>query len=324
MPFLRTTLCGWVLSLALAAAAGASQSLALMPVSGSNVHQGYLEAAGDVLRGHLAATGKYEVIAVPGPVSRTEISKADAIAQARAAGAELAMVLHIARLGSSAQVRASVYEVSSGDVAYADQLRAASPDDLDPVLSRLVTGMLTGSRARQSGDIYSVTGSEADPLLKRDATGVWGIKLGFSQVRNRPQGSSGSATAPGAALFWLYDVRNFLAEVELGFHNGQDATDSYLGLGVFRPLGDEATSPYVGGGMRYVGADNDDDSSTDSGIQIYAGAGVLFGRMSSVQVLGDLSFYVNTFGEGPGHIPFGVDGERRKAFGVIVNLGIGF
>ncbi|HEY0714306.1 MAG TPA: hypothetical protein VGF45_16610, partial [Polyangia bacterium] len=74
------------------AVAAPQQKVALLPMSGTNVHPGYLDAGRDILKDHLLATGRYHVVTVPGAATGTEVGGDEAIARARDAGAELAIV----------------------------------------------------------------------------------------------------------------------------------------------------------------------------------------------------------------------------------------
>ena len=317
----RTTAAMCLALLLTALRAGATTlTVAVLPASGSNVHEGYLQAAGDVLRGHLLASGAFEVRMVPGEVSRSEVDAAQAVAAGHAAETDLALVLHVARLRTTAQVRVTVYRVDTGEVAHADQLKAGSPDDLDAVLARLVAGLVTGEKARGSADIYTVTEAESDPLLRLGVTGVWGLKLGYMVAS-----AGDTQTMPGLSVFWLYDARTFLAEIDVGFHNGDSgAADSFVGLGLYYPHRPADTTPFVGGGLRYGGGNYDGHPGSGSGIQLFGTAGMLFGRTSSVQVRGDVSVFYNTFAgkaERRWYDDTGVDEDAAR--GILLKVGIG-
>lgn len=291
-----------------------AERVALLPASGVNVHEGYLAASHAVARGHLETSG-YEVVPVPGQHATGEPSANDAIMSARQMGARYAVVVHIARLGSAAKVKLTAYDAATGQVAYRDQLDAGTPDDMDPVLARLVKGMATGKPARDTADINTVTEKEADPLRKRRATSVFGLRIGVVIPATRPE--SGKETGiPGMGIFWLYDVRSFLAEVAFDFHAKDGEGDFTIGIGAYYPFSKENTSFYAGGGLRYGSADYG-DSSMSSGISAYGGLGVLLGRLSTVQIRGEVDYFVNLFQDGE-------DGYESNSSGVLLNVGVGF
>lgn len=300
--------------LALPAVAGAER-VVVTPASGINIHMGYLEAAQDVFRTHLIDTGRYDVVLVQAAPGKYEVSASEAIRMAREAGAGLAAVVHVTRLGETARVRLTVYSAATGQAVHRDQLAAATPDDIDPVLARLARGLATGKSAKDTADIETVTQRESDPLLKVAATSTFGVKLGFVA----PQNTVGDSVnfVPGGSLFWFYDVRTFLAEIDFGFHNKDDFTDVWLGLGTYYPLDRGNVSPYLGGGLKWIASAYGGDG--ESGIQLFGTAGVLIGRLSTVQLRGELQYYVNTFAESD----YDKGDAESYSHGLIFNVGIG-
>lgn len=304
-----------VATLCVTSLAGA-ETLAVLPVSGVNVHEGTLEAAQDVLRGELQRRG-VGTMAIPGAPERFEPDGAAAAQRAAGAGADGAAVLHVTRLGSTARLRLSVYG-AAGQLRFADELPAATPDDMHAVIARLARAYTSGEPARDNAELGTVTAAESAPVLRRRATSTWGLLLGSVIPVNVDGGM-----APGGSLFWLYDARRFLAEVAIGIHSGDEVHDVSVGLGVYAPFGSEDTTPYVGGGLRWAAASyTGAGADGDSGLVLYAAAGVLLGRLSSVQIRAQAEYFVNTFSE-----PVWVDGAATRevrAHGVVLGLGIGF
>ncbi len=288
----HVVLAGLLVTLA-PAVAGAADTIAVLPVSGINVHPGYLDAAQALLKRNLARTGRYTVVSVAGQAA-AEPSGAQAAQAAQAAGASLAAALQVTRLQNRAEVHLSVYRVPDGALVHEDQLGAASPDDLDAVLARLADGLASGRPARSNANIETVTEREAMPHLKRHATHVVGLALGGLVVANRA-GSDGNPAVPGGSLFWLYDARSYLAEVSL-FLSGKDGAGAGgIRLGAYYPFGSENMTPYVGGGLQWMGTRF--GGAGASGLAPYVAGGILLGRLSTVQVRGELGYFVTTFGE---------------------------
>jgi hypothetical protein len=294
--------------------------VAVLPPSGVGVHDEHLLAAQDLLVSHLRATKRFHAFVVPGEVGRYEPRAQDAIAAAQQSGAEYAAVVHVTRLGSSARVRLSVYPVS-GATVWHDELAAAGPDDIDAVLNRMAVGFASGKPARDTADIETVTEKEQEPLKKRTATNTWGLKLGMAapvvdgEIRNMT----------GAAVFWLYDLRTFMAEVDLGFHSGDDASDLYVGINGYYPFSRGNTSPYLGGGVRLQASDY--GASDGGGLAVLGSAGVLFGRLSSVQLRADLSYMLTTYEVDSYSYDSNGNYSRQSnglAHGIVGSIGIGF
>ena len=80
---------------------------------------------------------------------------------------------------------------------------------------------------------------------------------------------------------------------------GSDYSYAELSLGALYPLADDDTTPYFGGGLSLSGVGNDVEGETDegsaSGLGLYASAGVILGRSSSVSIRPELSYLVTSY-----------------------------
>ncbi len=307
-------------------AARAADTLAVLPVSGINVHPGYLDAAQALLKRSLARTGRFTVVSIAGQAA-AEPGGAEAAQAAQGLGASLVAVAQVTRLQNRAEVHLAVYRVPGGALVHEDQLGAASPDDLDAVLVRLADGLASGRPARANANIETVTEREAMPHLKRHATHVVGIALGGMVVANRA-GSAGNPAIPGGSLFWLYDARSYLAEVSL-FLGGKDGAGAGgIRLGAYYPFGSDNTTPYLGGGLQWMGTRF--GGAGASGLAPYVAGGILLGRLSTVQVRGEVGYFVTTFSEKED----GYYDSQRNAYveptgshvshGLMLSAGLGF
>lgn len=299
------------------------ERVALLPASGTNVHEGYLQAAQDFLRAHLETTGTFQVFMVPGKVGANEVQPYEAAGRGKELGADLAVVLHIARLGNTARCRLAVYDTQTATLIHLDEMAAGSPDDLDKVLKRLAQGMATGRRAADSAEIDSVTDQEAEALLKMTATSLFGIKI--SAVTPVSRAGEGESAIPGAGVYWMYDARTFLAEVAFDFHyrsieDGDSNHDYSFGLGAYYPFSRANTAPYAGLAVRYGRAayTNGQEASGGTGVSLHLTGGLLIGRLSNVQLRGEASLFVNTFDETDEM------GNTSRANGIVVSAGLGF
>jgi hypothetical protein len=321
-------------------AGGPPQKVALLPMSGTNVHPGYLDAGRDIMKDHLLATGRFQVITVPGESGNQELSGDQAVALGRQAGADLALVTHLTRLGGTGRVRLMAYRIADGAIAHADSIAfSGGPDDLDPALRRLAMGLATGKRADQTAEIDSVTQKDADPYLKQEATRVFGLRLGTLVPLSRPGGRDPKAY-PGIGIFWMYDARSFIGEVALDLNLGNGGNDDpsengngggfSVGIGGYYPFSRGNLTPYVGGTVAYAFA-NQFGGAGANGIRITPSFGVLFGRLSTVQFRGEIGYFVNTFGErsysfvsGPNQTVTPDSSSSRVAHGPTLGIGIGF
>jgi hypothetical protein len=299
-------------------ASAAGEKLALLPVSGVNIHPGYLDAARDLLKDHLMGTGRFAVVSVPGQPADHEYTAQEAVDLARPAQAEVVLVAHIVHLSGTSRVRVTVFRSSDSSIVHSDSMvTSGGPDDLDPVLHRLAVAFATGKPVTQTSDIETVTQKEADPYLKQTATRVFGLRLGAVVPFNRPVGDA--ATATGLGLFWLYDAREFMAEIWVDFYRGssQDITTFDVGIGGYYPFTRANVTPYVGGGAAWSA--NSQGSESASGLRMNTALGMLVGRLWTVQFRAEVGYFLNTFSErGP------LGGPAHYSHGPMLTLGLGF
>jgi hypothetical protein len=281
------------------------EKVALMPITGTNVHPGYLDAARDILKDHLLSTGRYNVVSVVGESGSTEASAEQAVARGRESGAALAIVVHLARLSGTGRVRLVAYRVASGEMAHA------------------AVGLATGKQAGQTADIESVTQKDSDPYLKQTATKMFGLRLGTMVAFNRP--TAETAAIPGIGVFWMYDARSFLGEVALDVYGSDAGSGFSVGLGGYYPFSRNNFTPYIGTAVSYSIFDLGGEGA--NGIRIAPVFGALFGRLSTVQFRGEVGYFFNTFGERPEPPPGAQTAASTKRYyghGPQFTIGLGF
>jgi hypothetical protein len=271
----------------LALPARAAEVMGLLPATGANVDPGTLEAARDVLRGHLEKTGR-EVRLCPADATR-EATPAEAAAAAQAVGASRAAVLRLSQLGSVLRVRLAVYEVPGGRLLHADDMAGATSADIDPALQRLAQGYAAGAPAAAVAHIDTVTDKEARAQNRITATRSFGVRLGAIT----PLNPGGQGTGAGGGIFWQYDARRFLVDVSIDLFSGDHYHDTAVGFGAYLPLTDADFAPYLGGGLKY--ASTAFLSSWNAGLQPYLAGGVIFGRISTVQIRGEVNYFHDLF-----------------------------
>jgi hypothetical protein len=264
-----------------------AEVIGLLPVTGANVDPGTLEAARDVLRGHLEATGRQVRLAAGDPVR--EPTPPEAAAAAQAVGASRAAVLRLSRLGSVLRARLAVYEVPGGRQLHFDDMPAGSPNDIDPVLQRLAQGYAAGSRAAAVAEIDTVTDKEASPLNRIPASKGFGLRLGGIT----PIVPGGSESGTGGGFFWQYDARTYFVDVSFDGFWGRHYHDVSTGFGAYLPLLRGNMTPYLGAGLRYGWARFEGDWS--SGLQPQASFGLMLGRLTTVQIRAEVTWFYATF-----------------------------
>jgi hypothetical protein len=291
--------------------------VAVTPVSGVNLHEAYLDAIQELLRGQLGRSRKHQVVVLDGAHGKRELDGIEAVSLARAQAAELVAVAHVTRLSSTARVRLTVYETQKASTLFTDELPAASPDDIDTVLERLTTAFATGKPARESASLETVTDREAYAFRKRTATSVWGLSLSGMRAVNT-EAPNGQGFLAGFGVFWLYDMRSFLADVTVQLFPSNDQTRFAVGLAAYHPFSRSDTTYYAGGGATYTLADDN-----GNGLSLRATGGALIGRLMDVQLRGELSYFVDTFRGRIRHLDR-PDQYTAFAHGPLFTLGLGF
>ena len=276
------------------AAVAAGRVVAVLPPTGDNVAPAILSASAELLKDHLQRTGAYTVVAAAGSPTGQEPTGVEAAEQARALGAEQAIVLRVTHFGTSARIRLTAYSAANGQTIYWDStVISGGPDELDSIIQRLVHAMRIGKPVRESAEIDTVSDKEMQTLNRRTANKSFGVHL-FTLLPFNTVGGSFSAV-PGGGIFWLYDARSWMADIalDIGGHNGR----AYYAaaIGGYYPLLREDFTPYFGGVVRWAYMDL--GGAGAGGITFQPTAGILLGRLSSVQLRAEAGYFVNSFAE---------------------------
>jgi hypothetical protein len=309
------------------------QVVAVFPPSGDNVAPDLLRAARDILKDYLQRAGTYTVVEPPAapppagpaaaPLSADEPTPVQAAQTASALGADIAVVLRITHFGNSARIRLTSYAAGTAQVVYWDSILInGGPDEMDVAIQRLVHGMQVGKPVRESAELETVTDRETQTLNRREANKSFGVHL-FTLLPTSSAGSSFTAV-PAGGIFWLYDARSWMADISLdiGGHSGTTLVDA--AIGGYYPFLREDFTPYIGGVVRW--ADMNLGGQGASGLSFQPTAGILLGRLSSVQMRGEVGYFFNTFGElGPPDPTTGaVSTHTNYGQGFVISLGLGF
>jgi hypothetical protein len=300
----------------------ASHTVAVLPVTGDNVAPEILQAAGELLKDHLQRTGAYNVVTPPAGASAAEPTAAQAAHQAADLGAEQAIVLRVTHFGNSARIRLNAYAVPSGQVVYWDSIVISNgPDEIDTVVQRLVHAMMTGKPVRNSAELDTVTEKEGETLNRRKANKSFGIHL-FTLLPLATADDSFTAIA-GGGLFWLYDARSWMADISFDLGGGKGKHSySDAAIGVYYPLLREDITPYIGGVVRLAYMQLGGQGA--GGMSLQPTAGLLLGRLSSVQLRAEAGYFFNTFGERATETSATPTPGLHYGHGFVVNLGMGF
>jgi len=198
------------------------------------------------------------------------------------------------RIGENVIVNVSLFETESGSKIWFDQMKAMSPEDLDPIMQRMANALGTKEKATTTEDIYSVTNNESEALKQKQTNNSFGIALGGIQAFN-----SYNLLLTTASIGWYFDARNYIFDIRptIGFDNSDDHMFN-IAIEMFKPHTTNPNSFYYGGGLSFSTSDvhtNKDlnkPAFSGTGININAGGGYLLNRTSAVSLrIGANLFY---------------------------------
>jgi hypothetical protein len=221
------------------------------------------------------------------------------------------------RVGENVIVNVSLFETETGNKVWFDQLKAMSPEDLDPIMQRIGNSIGTKNKAAAIDDIYSVTNQETAALNQKQTNNSFGIGLGGIPGFNTQY----DLLLTTLSLGWYFDARNYIFDIRptIGFDNSNNHMLN-VALEMFMPHTSNANSFYYGGGISYSTTDiydiNKDHYVSGSGINVNLGGGYLVNRTSAVSLRlgGNLFFGIHDLTHKD--INNNVDDRRASPFGV--------
>jgi hypothetical protein len=290
-------------------AAAATGVVTVTPLVGTGVHADLVNGATRLLALALRDEGLTVVELEPGaaPAANTQ--------QVRGS---------IVTIGRKAIVEIELTDVTGASL-WRGRLTAATPEDLDKVLSRLADGLANRSSVQEYRDIYSVTDAEARALAREEANSSFGLRIGgVSMFRDDTE------FLPGFGVSWLYDMRSFMIDTTLEYQGIGVDRETFGGLwltGLF-PFSEKDLSPYAGLGLGVIGyervaqcvtegdflgdeCDGGYDYRDDGGAGLgFQGAvGVILGRTRSVNLRAEARYVYGAFevkGEAVHGLGFGI------------------
>ena len=187
------------------------------------------------------------------------------------------------RLGQ--KIPLSLEELSPATLSpvYAASLTAANIDECDVITARLVQAVVERRSVESTAEMRTVTAAESKPFAKKPGERFWFLGLPV------PLFAANQGTPVGFTLGYGYEAENFRINASVG---GYGRGNAGVGFGMLEafwiPLQGEL-SPYLGGGVGYMGAGNHGGmgGSLEVGIEAF--------RLHGVRVLAGLQTMVPFF-----------------------------
>ena len=175
----------------------------------------------------------------------------------------------------------------AGAVIASASLTAASLEETDLILPRLVEAVLARAAVGDTARLASVTAAESKPFNKKPGERFWTIGLPIALFSG-----TGSGTMAGFSFGYHYEAEHFLLGAV-----GEAVNSKNTNLGAFTldaawlPIDGEVT-PYLGGGLGYMGV------SSQGGMGLKLLGGVEAFRLHAVRVLAGVDAFVPFFDSG--------------------------
>lgn len=282
-----------------------------------NIHEDYQYSTSKLLKTYIEREGKYQLILPRKPTEGSYLPETFAESQERAKtqGTNYFLSGEMNALEDLMIISINLYRTEDGKIVWSDVLKAASLDDLDPILRLLSKALGTKNKASMMEDIYSVSDYETNELSKKDASSTFGISIGGVHTFHTDLDQNFSS---GFGAKISYDLRDLILDVNGEFYFGEiDVID--LNLSALFPLSQGRRSPFVGGGLGYGShkmSSNENSlnsSQRSAGLLAYAHAGYIFSRTSNVHLRATLSAYSATY-EIANQVPFGLGFNLALSF----------
>lgn len=285
----------------LAFSAPAFASVMVLPVKGTNLDQGSVDAIGQIFANAYQAEAKDTTI--PPSDSQKAVDEAGGYPQAaQKLGAHEYVYMTAIRLESHIALQATRYG-ADGHYIYSAKMSATSLDDIEPASDRLAKALIHEESTAEARDTENVTRSEQAQPIRARSQKIAGFKGSFTY----PYGW-GKNVAPqmsGAFDLRLENAMHFIefgigltfptpdhqyayggiwADIGADFYLTNDNIAPYLGFGVMpRLMGDSLANvaPYVQGGAMFF---------RDSSTRIYADFRVAQNLLSPVTTGGEFVY----------------------------------
>lgn len=226
-------------------------------------------------------------------------------------GAEFGIYGSLLQLGNKIIVEVSSVKVATAELAFTDRLTAESAEDLDVVIRRLATGIITGKKASATATVETVTAAEDKTPRRRATFSSAGLRAGYMW----PTDNSWAGVTKMVAVDFVYGYETAKWQLEvvpfLGFRGGSTNDNTAFDWAIFDFsfhyfLTQTDISPYLGGGLGFhsVAAEewvpseygyHDKINDSGTGFALNAGGGFVFFRTYDFHLTADLRYQYVTY-----------------------------
>ena len=266
-----------------------------------NVHVDYQYSTAKLFKNYVDEVGKYQIVLADRKDSNMA-SEGERVVQKKAEELQCPFYLlgDMNRIGETVILNVSLYETKSGNRIWGDRLKAAGPEDLDPIFQKIARAVGTQNKAAADGDIYSVTDYESQELKQVKVRNSFGLAIGGALFTpGILYGKSWDEPFSGGfGVFWGYDARTILFEVNAEtYPMANNSHITGLSLSAFKPFSTKSFTLFGGGGLGIGMASSvyQGQHCDGSGLLFEGGGGIIFNRTSTVQLRLQGKYIVGAF-----------------------------
>ncbi len=291
----------FMVALAFTALAYASERVYLAPFSMIGINEDLGITAEKLMHAYIDENGRYILVnyAEDDSVKAGDYESINKVAIEK--NCSKFIIAEFTRLGQNTITSFKLYDVNNEKPVWSDRLKAANPDDFDPIIERVARNIGSKRLATDDDDIYTITEQETKKPKKKAVTTYLGFKIVGETAFNH------GSTDGGFGIFVFYDAGNVLFGFDYSGKNFKQDDDEVtlldlrnidLLLSVYYPFGTKNITPFIGGGMGYsahANSKNNDEKYRGNGATLMLGGGALFNRSGRISLFAQLHYFINFY-----------------------------
>lgn len=198
-----------------------SQKLAIVPLNSIGIDPAYVQTAESLLRMEIKRISNIEIVTERRTREVLNDDYCDDTECAedigKALGADQVLLCNLNTLGEKIIVQYYLLEVSSGKRLVSDQTTALNVEDLEVVMKRVATSVVTRQPFAANVEVGSVVGKESVESLRRAARYNFGVGFGYLFPSHGYDNDNKSFTINA---YLDYEVPDFAVGLMIGARNG--------------------------------------------------------------------------------------------------------
>lgn len=288
------------IALIFAASLYAKERVYLAPFSMVGLKEDYALVTERLMNAYIEDNGRFILVLHSDEDSAKVSNLKDANAKAIEKNCTKIIMAEFTRVGENVITSFKLYDINKDAPIWSDRLKAANPDDFDPIIQRVARNIGTKHKATNDDDIYTVTEQETKKLKKKSINTYIGLNV-VGALTFSPNNGNG-----GLGLFAFYDAQNMFFSLDFSVTNLSEVQNEPslidLTLSLYYPFGTSNITPFAGGSIsystRYTNTlthviDGEDDIG--NGVSLRFGGGAVFNRASRILLIAQINYFIDLF-----------------------------